>query len=109
MQRAKRSWFKIPSKIRKPLVFVIGLVFIIAAGLTGWLPGPGGIPLFLIGIAILATEFEWAERIRDFALAKIKLFAAWYRANKFIGTLVLVLLAATFLSVAYFSYRAFSA
>lgn len=107
MQKVKHSWFKLPSKIRKPVVLVVGLIFIIAAGLTGWLPGPGGIPLFLIGIAILATEFEWAERIRDYALQFIKNFAHWYKINRVIGTLVLVLCASFFATIAYLSYRSF--
>jgi len=34
----------------------------IAAILTGWLPGPGGIPLFIIGLSLLAINHEWAER-----------------------------------------------
>ncbi len=29
--------------------------------LFGWLPGPGGIPLLLIGIALLAVNHDWAE------------------------------------------------
>jgi len=28
----------------------------------GWLPGPGGLPLFLAGLALLAANHEWAER-----------------------------------------------
>ena len=38
-----------------------GLLLILA--LTGWLPGPGGIPLFIAGLAVLASEFEWAQRV----------------------------------------------
>lgn len=32
---------------------LIGWVFIIGAFLTGWLPGPGGIPMFLIGFGLV--------------------------------------------------------
>ncbi|MDQ3123628.1 MAG: hypothetical protein M3Q14_03015 [bacterium] len=28
----------------------------------GWLPGPGGLPLFLLGLSLLAVNHEWAER-----------------------------------------------
>ncbi len=105
MQKAKRSWFKLPSKIRKPITLTVGLIFVLAAGATGWLPGPGGIPLFLIGIAILATEFEWAERLRDFALHKVKLFGQWYRARKILGTFLLLLCAGTFLTISYLFYN----
>lgn len=37
----------------------------IAAILTGWLPGPGGIPLFIIGLSILAIHHEWAQKYID--------------------------------------------
>lgn len=43
-------------------IFVLGWALIIAALAIGWLPGPGGIPLVLLGLAVLATEFEWAAR-----------------------------------------------
>lgn len=86
--RLSSSWQKVPSVIRKPIVLLIGILLIVAAALTGWLPGPGGIPLFLLGIAILATEFEWAKAIRDRVLDWLKRFGHWFRENPFLGTLV---------------------
>lgn len=44
---------------------ILGAMFMIAALLTGWLPGPGGIPLFIIGLSLLAINHEWAERHID--------------------------------------------
>jgi len=44
-------------------VAVAGLLLMIAAALTGWLPGPGGIPLFLLGLAVWSSEFAWAKRL----------------------------------------------
>ena len=61
-------------------VGVVGGLLIIAAPLTGWLPGPGGIPLFIAGLAVLSSEFEWAQRllyrVRDLvkALGTLALF-----------------------------------
>lgn len=99
------SWWRhVPSTIRKPVVLVIGLVFIIAAGLTGWLPGPGGIPLFLIGIAILSTEFEWAERVRDYVLGILKDIGHWIKANPVRGTIGIVLFTVAFVGLAYLAY-----
>lgn len=43
----------------------IGVLFMIAAILTGWLPGPGGIPLFIVGLSLFAINHEWAERYID--------------------------------------------
>lgn len=43
----------------------LGVAFMILAVLTGWLPGPGGIPLFIIGLSLLAVNHEWANRYID--------------------------------------------
>lgn len=45
-----------------------GYLLLIAALLTGWLPGPGGIPLALAGLALLSINNEWARRIRQYLL-----------------------------------------
>jgi hypothetical protein len=44
---------------------ILGIIFMIAAILTGWLPGPGGIPLFIVGLSLFAINHEWAERYID--------------------------------------------
>jgi hypothetical protein len=46
-------------------VGVVGGVLILLAAVTGPLPGPGGIPLALLGLAVLASEFAWAARLLD--------------------------------------------
>jgi hypothetical protein len=39
---------------------------LILLGITsGWLPGPGGIPLILGGLGLLSINNEWARRVRD--------------------------------------------
>lgn len=43
----------------------LGILLMIAAVLTGWLPGPGGIPLFIVGLSLLAVHHKWAERYID--------------------------------------------
>ena len=45
------------------VVAAVGVATIILALSIGWLPGPGGIPLALIGLAILASEFVWAHHL----------------------------------------------
>lgn len=40
-----------------------GFAIMLIAISIGWLPGPGGVPLFLVGLAVLATEFVWAARL----------------------------------------------
>lgn len=61
-------WKRQPKTVRKPFVFVLGLLLIICAPLVGWIPGPGGIIVFLAGIAVLASEFDWAENLKAFFL-----------------------------------------
>jgi len=46
-----------------------GYLLLIAAALTGWLPGPGGIPLAIAGLGLLSINNVWARRIRDYALS----------------------------------------
>ncbi len=49
--------------IRRPVVIGAGL-FVAAIGLILMpVPGPGGTPVFLAGLAILATEVEWARKL----------------------------------------------
>ena len=45
-----------------------GYLLLIAAVLTGWLPGPGGIPLALAGLGLLSINNEWARRLRTYLL-----------------------------------------
>jgi hypothetical protein len=57
----------VQSKTPRPLyqriaIDIAGFGMVIAAPLTGWLPGPGGIPLFVAGLGLLSLNHEWAER-----------------------------------------------
>jgi drug/metabolite transporter (DMT)-like permease len=50
----------------KAILKDIGGVLLILAGIAfGWLPGPGGIPLVLAGLGLLASNHEWARRWLD--------------------------------------------
>jgi len=76
-------------------VGVLGGLLIIAAPLTGWLPGPGGIPLFIAGLAVLASEFEWTQRLLYRVKDWVKALTAWTGKQpawlKALGTLALFL------------------
>ena len=79
-------------------VGIVGGLLLILAPLTGWLPGPGGIPLFIAGLAVLASEFEWAQ-----VLMRVKEWAAlthwtnrqpgWLKALGTVALMACVLLA----------------
>lgn len=45
--------------------------------LFGWLPGPGGIPLFLLGLSLLAVNHDWAERWLETARHHGVTFKKW--------------------------------
>lgn len=61
-------WKKRPVQVRKSLVFTVGILFLCLSPIVGTIPGPGGIALFLLSIAILASEFDWAEQLKSFFL-----------------------------------------
>jgi tellurite resistance protein TerC len=57
---AERAW----KRARRVVILVLGLtIMFIIAPLTGVIPGPGGIPVFIAGLALLATEFVWARNL----------------------------------------------
>ena len=47
-----------------------GYLLLIAAVLTGWLPGPVGVPLALAGLGLLSIHNAWARRLREWLIAK---------------------------------------
>ena len=53
------------------VVLVVGLVVTVAGLVMMVTPGPG-LLLIVAGLGILATEFAWAQRIRDKAVATAK-------------------------------------
>lgn len=50
--------------------------------LFGWLPGPGGIPLFILGLSLLAANHDWAERWLETAKHHGVSFKKWIFPNK---------------------------
>jgi uncharacterized protein (TIGR02611 family) len=71
MNKFTRSWQKVPRPVRKPLVFMLGFAVVAAGVAMLALPGPGWAAIFL-GFAILATEFAFAEKVRDWLVANLK-------------------------------------
>lgn len=58
----------------------LGILLIISAILFGWLPGPGGVPLFLAGLSLLAANHEWARRLLEYIKTKgLKLADSFFK------------------------------
>jgi uncharacterized protein (TIGR02611 family) len=71
MDSLKRTWKRIPTPIRKPLVLMVGAAIVVAGLAMLVLPGPGWAAIFL-GFAVLATEFAVAEKVRDWLVVQLK-------------------------------------
>lgn len=58
--RLLREWKELPHPVRWVGVLVVGVSLIIAGAVLLVLPGPG-VLLIALGVAVLASEFAWAE------------------------------------------------
>jgi len=86
---------------KRILTDAAGYGLIVLAILTGWLPGPGGIPLAIAGLGLLSINNEWAKRIREWLMEHAgKLGEVLFPKNPWIewayDILVVLLLALTF-------------
>lgn len=91
MDKLKNNWKRTPDHLRKPTVFVVGILIVLLSGAVGWLPGPGGIPIFLLGIAILASEFSWAHSLKTRIFEFGHFLVQLYRKNPVVVTLIIIL------------------
>jgi uncharacterized protein (TIGR02611 family) len=69
MGKAKAGVKKIAIGVAGATVLIVGIVAIPY-------PGPGWLIVFA-GLAILATEFEWADRLLSFARGKYNAWTEW--------------------------------
>jgi uncharacterized protein (TIGR02611 family) len=60
--RLRRWLAPLPTPVRRILILLIGSTVLIAGVLMLVLPGPGLLAI-IAGLAILATEFAWAEAV----------------------------------------------
>jgi hypothetical protein len=54
--------------LKRILTDAAGYALLLAAVLTGWLPGPGGVPLAIAGLGLLSINNAWAKRLRVWAV-----------------------------------------
>jgi uncharacterized protein (TIGR02611 family) len=56
----KNVWSHLPHPFRWVIVATVGSTFVLLGVVFIFIPGPG-LPLIVLGVAILATEFAWAQ------------------------------------------------
>lgn len=76
MDRAKHHLRRLVIGASGGVVLVVGIIAIPY-------PGPGWLIVFA-GLAILATEFAWAQRILDMAKGKYDSWQAWLARQSFV-------------------------
>jgi hypothetical protein len=77
-------------------IAIAGLLLICLGLLSGPLPGPGGIPLVLLGLAVWSSEFEWAYQLRQRFKAEIRKFRGWSTRKKVVFWVVFFAACASF-------------
>ncbi len=85
------------NSIYRAVVAILGLVVTVSGLVLVPAPGPGWLIVFA-GIAIWASEFDWAKRLLDWGKARLKEWTAWIEPKPLwfkglfgLATLILVL------------------
>ena len=63
-------------------VGLLGLILVVLGAIIAPLPGPGGAPLILLGLAVWSSEFEWAHQLMQWLKAKLHRYPTWSGAKK---------------------------
>ena len=77
---AKHAWLDLTYRV---VVGVLGAAVVVVGVVLIPLPGPGWLIVFA-GLAILATEFAWAERLLTFARRKVHAWTDWVLAQSLV-------------------------
>jgi uncharacterized protein (TIGR02611 family) len=91
MQKATRH-------LKRTFIGIVGGIVVVIGIIAIPYPGPGWLIVFA-GLAILATEFEWAQRILDRAKGEYDKWQAWLK-RQHIVVRALVLLCTALIVVA---------
>ena len=76
-------------------VAIAGLLLVCLGFVSGPIPGPGGIPLVLLGLAIWSSEFEWALRLMHWFKLQLRRYQAWPRRTQVVFWVALVAVCGT--------------
>ena len=92
---------KLPTNVRRATVLLVGGSLIILGVLLSILPGPFTIPLLLLGFAILASEFAWAEAVFQKSLDGAKSAGKFIKHPLVLSALLVVAVAVVMLAIKY--------
>jgi uncharacterized membrane protein len=53
----------IKKRTRQIALDILGLLLVVASILTSPIPGPGGFPLFILGLSVLSINHHWARQL----------------------------------------------
>lgn len=77
------------ARIYRILVGALGTLLILLGVVTGPLPGPGGIPLVLLGLAVWASEFAWAHRLMQWFRLQLHKIRGWSKPKQVLAWVIL--------------------
>src|SRR3712207_5343255 len=80
--RAKIRQNRLQLRVNRVLVGVVGLILVALGFVSGPLPGPGGIPLVLLGLAVWSSEFVWAQHVMAWFKRQLRRFRSWSRPQQ---------------------------
>jgi uncharacterized protein (TIGR02611 family) len=63
-------------------VSLLGLILVALGIVSGPIPGPGGIPLVLLGLAVWSSEFEWAHQVMLRFKKQLHRYRTWSARKK---------------------------
>lgn len=94
------------SLVKRLAIDIAGFGLIIISPFLGWLPGPGGIPIFLAGLGILSLNYDWAENLlKDFEKKRVEFTDKYLMTDKktsrIIDTLSILIIVAGIIAVVY--------
>ena len=88
-------------RIYRVVVALIGLVITVGGLILVPAPGPGWL-IVLLGLAVLASEFAWAQRLLHFARRQLDAWTDWLKAQPWwVKVLVSLATVALLLGLAY--------
>lgn len=92
-------------RVYRIVVGVIGALIVAVGLLAVPLPGPGWVIVF-VGLAVLASEFERAQRVRDFARHHVRRWTSWAQAQSLLVRAALGVATAALVAAVFWAYLA---